>query len=542
MSESPPSPATASPTVEASDALQRIALQMTSVLELPTLLRTIADGLVTEFGAALARIWLLEAPTCDRCTDRDQCPHRTARLRLGASAGLSERLDGRYREVALGALKIGIIAVDRKPVCVDDVTRDPRIADPAWVQANALRAFAGYPLLFRGELLGVMALFTRRALTTREFERVGAFANQAAVAIKNARLFTDLDALTSRLRAENAYLRDEVNDARSVATPIGRSAAWLATMEAVQQVAGTDATVSITGETGTGKELLAQAIHVRSARRDGPLVRMNCAAVAPTLLESELFGHERGAFTGASARRIGRFELAHRGTLFLDEIGELSLDAQAAMLRVLQEREFERVGGSEPIRVDVRVIAATNRDLRAAVAEGRFRADLFYRLDVFPIVAPPLRDRIDDVPILADEFLARASRRLRKPMRGFAPAAVSVLVGYDWPGNVRELENVIERAVILARSDRIEPDNLPALASGMRTRSAATTAMEPSTAPADASVNALVAVERAHIMWMLRESDGRIEGPTGAAARLGLRPSTLRSRMAKLGIRRESKR
>jgi transcriptional regulator with GAF, ATPase, and Fis domain len=528
-------------TVESSDALQHIALEMTSVLELPVLLRTITDGLVTEFDAALARIWLLETPTCSQCADREKCPHRTPHLGLSASSGLSQRLDGRYREVALGSLKIGSIAVERMPVCLDDVTRDPRIADPKWIEANALRTFAGYPLLFRGELLGVMALFTKRTLSAKEFERVGAFANQAAVAIKNARLFAELESLTSRLRAENAYLRDEASDGHTTTTdPIGRSDAWRTTMDAVRQVAATDATVLITGETGTGKELLARAIHARSTRRDGPLVRMNCAAVAPTLLESELFGHERGAFTGAATRRIGRFELAHRGTLFLDEIGELPLDAQAAMLRVLQEREFERVGGSEPVRVDVRVIAATNRDLHAAVAAGRFRSDLYYRLNVFPIVAPPLRERLDDVPLLAAEFVARASRRVGKALRGIAPEAVTVLANYDWPGNVRELENVIERAAILARTDRVEVENLPMLTPG---GSISRIANMPATVPAKPSEapSSLVDVEREHILHILRETNGMIEGKNGAAARLGMKASTLRSRMAKLGIRRDAK-
>ena len=530
------------PIVAGSDALQRIALEMASVLDLGQVLKTITDGLVADFDAALARIWLLEIPTCEVCADSGSCPHRTPRLRLRASSGLSERIDGRYREVALGALKIGSIAVDRTPVCVEDVTRDPRIADPEWVRANGLRAFAGYPLNFRNETLGVMAIFTRRALSAAAFDRFGAFANQAAVAIKNARLFAELDALTLQLKAENAYLRDEARDA-STGAPIGRSAAWRATMEAIHQVARTDATVLITGETGTGKELLAQAIHAASDRRDRPLVRMNCAAVAPTLLESELFGHERGAFTGAGARRIGRFELANHGTLFLDEVGELTLDAQAAMLRVLQEREFERVGGNQRVRVDVRVVAATNRDLAHDVSTGRFRADLYYRLNVFPVVAPPLRDRHDDVPLLAAEFLARASRRLRKHVRGVAPDALAMFSNYDWPGNVRELENVIERAAILTQTDRIEIANLPPLRPRVNFTAAppATTIAVTDAKPKGGS-NALRDIEREHIARVMRETDGVIEGPDGAAARLGLHPSTLRSRMAKLGIRRSKKR
>jgi len=287
--------------------------------------------------------------------------------------------------------------------------------------------------------------------------------------------------------------------------------------------------VLIQGETGTGKELVARAIHDRSPRRERPLVKVNCAALPRELVESELFGHEKGAFTGAVQQRRGRFELADGGTLFLDEVGELPLEAQAKLLRVLQEREFERVGGARSLRTDVRVIAATNRDLQSGIAAGRFRSDLYYRLNVFPIVLPPLRERRDDIPRLLHHFAAKASRKLGKVLEGIAPACIEQARAYDWPGNVRELENLVERAMIMsggAKLDAVE------LFSGASPPDKA-----PPAAPADAT---LEEVERAHIRRVLERARWVIEGERGAARTLGLNPSTLRGRMRKLGIRKTS--
>ncbi len=304
---------------------------------------------------------------------------------------------------------------------------------------------------------------------------------------------------------------------------IGESAALARVREQLALVAPTDATVLIQGETGTGKELAARALHAHSARREHPFIRLNCAALPHELVESELFGHEKGAFTGAVAQRRGRFELADGGTLFLDEIGELPAEAQAKLLRVLQEGEFERVGGTRGLRVNVRVVAATNRNLRAEVDAGRFRADLFYRLDVFPLTLPPLRARVEDIPGLLQHFAARTARRLGRAFDGLAPAFVERACAYAWPGNIRELENLVERALILSRGGPLDPGAL----------------LAPADVPAAARPCSLQDVERAHIRRVLDETGGRIEGEAGAAARLGLNPSTLRGRMRKLGMRRD---
>jgi formate hydrogenlyase transcriptional activator len=333
----------------------------------------------------------------------------------------------------------------------------------------------------------------------------------------------------ARLQAQNQYLQEEIQSAHNFEEIVGQSAAIQTVLSQVRRVAATDASVLIRGETGTGKELIARAIHSASKRRDKPLIKINCAALPSGLVESELFGHEKGAFTGAIAKRVGRFELADGGTIFLDEIGEISLEAQAKLLRVLQEREFDRVGGASPIQVDVRVIAATNRDLFSAVAEKTFREDLFYRLNVFPLTLPPLRERRDDIPLLTHFLIDKFSMRIGKRVTGVAPESLERLKAYRWPGNIRELENVIERAIILADGPLLEilPEMLPG-------SSNVPTASVP--VATDAS---LEAVERDHILTVLRQTGWVIEGPSGAGKVLDLHPNTLRSRMKRLGITRE---
>jgi PAS domain S-box-containing protein len=336
------------------------------------------------------------------------------------------------------------------------------------------------------------------------------------------------------LERENLYLQEEIKSAGDFDEIVGRSSALAAVLDGVRRVAPTDASVLITGETGTGKELIARAVHSNSKRRDKPLIKVNCAAMPSGLVESELFGHEKGAFTGAIARRVGRFELADGGTIFLDEVGELSLDVQAKLLRVLQEREFDRLGGGVAHPVDVRVIAATNRDLSKAVREKIFREDLFYRLNVFPIELPPLRDRKDDIPLLAQYLLKKYAMKIGKPVDGIGPETIHRLQAYPWPGNIRELENVVERAVILADGLvlRIGAELLSVSSDPLVTES---------TACADGALPAsLETVERSHILAVLHQTQGRISGPEGAADVLKLHPNTLRSRMKKLGISRKS--
>jgi transcriptional regulator with GAF, ATPase, and Fis domain len=337
---------------------------------------------------------------------------------------------------------------------------------------------------------------------------------------------TDIDdrkKAEERLQQENVALREEIDKASMFEEIVGASPALTAVLSRVSKVAGSDSTVLLTGETGTGKELVARAIHRRSRRASRAFVAVNCAAIPRELIASELFGHEKGAFTGAIQRRTGRFELATGGTIFLDEVGELSPDTQVALLRVLQEREFERVGGREPIRVDVRVIAATNRDLPAAVDDGTFRQDLFYRLNVFPLEIPPLRERREDIPVLVEYFIDRYARRAGKTIRRVGRRTLNHLQSYPWPGNVRELQNVIERSVIVCDTDEFTVDE-----SWLSTRPALDSRLTLS--------GTLGAHEKMIIEDALRASGGRVFGPIGAAARLGIPRSTLESRIRALQI------
>ena len=347
-----------------------------------------------------------------------------------------------------------------------------------------------------------------------------------------------------RLQAQNLYLREEIKAVHNFEEIIGSSAGLLNVLRDVQLVAPTDATVLILGETGTGKELIARAIHSASNRSDKPFIKINCAALPAGLIESELFGHERGAFSGAIQRRVGRFELANGGTIFLDEIGEVSADVQVKLLRVLQECEFERIGGNQTIKSDVRVIAATNRDLPGAMAAGSFRADLFYRLNVFPVKLPPLRERAEDIPLLAQFFVQKYGPKVGRRVTSIEGATVERLLRYEWRGNIRELENIVERALILSTTPvlMIGEDVLPvsshAPPSVLPNRTTGTITLSSEAQPARASD--LESVQREHILSTLRQTDWVVEGKQGAAVKLGMKPATLRHRMKKLGISRPS--
>ncbi len=520
-----------------SDILERITLRMASSLHLDEVLETITQGLVTELNAAFARIWLLSpGDICNTCYRADHCSNRRQCLHLRASAGLSTQTNGEYRRVPLGALKIGRIASGDGPMFTNDVLGDDRLPNKDWMRAHSLRAFAGYPLIFRDELLGVMALFSRQKLTNEAIARLPAFAHHAAISIKNAQLFGEVDRLRKQLQTDNAYLQEEIKRDHNFDEMVSHSAVMQNVLRQIEQVATTDATVLIQGETGTGKELLARAVHRLSPRCDRPLVKVNCAALPSDLVESELFGHEKGAFTSAISRRIGRFEMADGGTLFLDEVGDLPLALQAKLLRVLQEGEFERLGGTRTLHSDVRVIAATNRNLQQAVAEEQFRADLYYRLNVFPIALPPLRERPEDIPLLAQHFVDKHSRKLGKQIQAIASDALRRLMDYPWPGNIRELEHVVERALILSQGPTLTIDEALVAVGSVTDDKGAHVRTE---APVQRQ-QTLAEFEQDHIMRVLEQTQWVVEGANGAARRLDLNPSTLRGRMRRLGITRQN--
>lgn len=356
-------------------------------------------------------------------------------------------------------------------------------------------------------------------------------AEAVAVALDDCLAHEEVRRLRDQLAAENVYLQEEIQSEHNFDEIVGNCPALLATLKQSEQVARTDSTVLILGETGTGKEVIARAIHNRSARKDRALVKVNCGAISAGLVESELFGHVKGAFTGALANRDGRFKLADRGTLFLDEVSELPADTQVKLLRVLQEQEFEPVGSSVPVRVDVRIIAATNRDLEERIREGKFRADLFYRLNVFPITVPPLRQRGGDISLLAIFFMEKFARKLGKQVNRISEEAMRCLTSYAWPGNIRELQNVIERAVILSPGPTLALDR-----EQLFMPLAAAAPSEPSSSASSTELASLTDVERRHIQSILEQTGWVIEGARGAARILSLHPNTLRFRMQKLGI------
>ncbi|MBZ5696053.1 MAG: sigma 54-interacting transcriptional regulator [Acidobacteriia bacterium] len=420
----------------------------------------------------------------------------------------------------------GWVYVSRKPLVLKGLPGERLPVElPPYVRSQFVKSACWIPLVGREASLGTLNLFSQRqeAFSGDDLGVLTQMANQAAVALDNALAFQRISDLNKRLAEEKLYLEDELRPENSFEEIVGQSKELKRVLKQIETVAPTDSTVLILGETGTGKELLARAVHDLSPRRDAAFVKMNCAAVPAGLLESELFGHEKGAFTGAFAQRIGRFELAHRGTLFLDEVGEIPLDLQPKLLRVLQEKQFERVGGSRTIMTDVRIVAATNRDLGKLVASGQFRIDLFYRLSVFPVSVPALRDRPEDIPLLVQHFLSKFATRMRRSINTIPPETMEALCRYPWPGNVRELEHLIERAVILSPG--------PVLRVPILELSQAEEVV-----PKGSS--SLENVEREHILRVLRETEGKIGGKGGAAERLGMNRTTLNSRMRKLGISR----
>ncbi len=421
---------------------------------------------------------------------------------------------------------LSAIMESRRPYVCTDVETQRRFARDDDFLKHGVRSYIGLPLMKHRELIGVVDFLSleKRNYTDDDVRLLQDVSEIVSIAVSNALAYEEINALKEQLQIENRLLQDEIVQRSIYEEIVGSSTSLQKVLAAIEKVARTDSTVLITGETGTGKELVAHAIHRRSPRSGRALVKVNCAALPSELIASELFGHEKGAFTGALQQRIGRFEAANGGTIFLDEIGELTQEMQIALLRVLQEKEFERVGGNKTIRSDVRVIAATNRNLEREVAGGRFRMDLYYRLNVFPVHVPPLRDRSDDIPILVDYFASRLASRMGKRIRQIDKHTLDTMQQYSWPGNIRELQNVIERGVILADGEvfRLEPGTLV-----VETPTNATNLMESTVLPDQ---------HKAQIEAVLRETRGRISGLDGAAARLGVPASTLESRIRALKI------
>jgi transcriptional regulator with GAF, ATPase, and Fis domain len=385
-----------------------------------------------------------------------------------------------------------------------------------------------------GSRAGLIISNTSRAFDEHDLQTIGMIVPQLSLALQNYLAYEEIDELRRRLEGERTLLIEEITGAHDFEEIIGRSAPLAAVLRRVSQVAPTDATVLIQGETGTGKELFARAIHHLSPRRDRMMVKVNCAALPAALIESELFGHEKGSFTGATERRIGKFELASGGTIFLDEIGELPLELQAKLLRVLQERELERIGGSRVIAVDVRVIAATNRDLEGEVAAGRFREDLYFRLNVFPLAIPSLRERREDIALLAAHFAARYAREFGRPQLPFRQSDLLRLEARDWKGNIRELAHIVEQAVIVSEGPSLDFSSILSPESA----AAASGAVGPVRSMRDFE-SEMVLLERELILDALQRSGGRVSGEGGAAERLGMHPKTLYSRIDKLGLKKK---
>lgn len=638
---------------------------------LPEVLRAVVDGIAQCQKVVLARIWLLEmGDICETCRFRPDCPDQSRCLHLVASAGHSidpavthTRLAGSFRRFPLGVRKIGQVAKTGEPLLLSDVQgSEDWIADPAWIKREGIKTVAAQPLIFRGEVLGVLALFDTGSLLQSDFDWLRVFADHAAVSIANARAFEEIEYLKARLEEENDQLREEFRDlfeeapipyvyegmdsrfiranraatralgikpeeitstfgtsfvadnpeaqrrAREALEAVGRGSEtngvtlelrrkdnghplWVQwwskpapgrkytrtmmvditdrvllsqeqirlqaqneylleeirstqnfgdiigtspglrkVMQQIHLVASTDAVTLVTGESGTGKELVARAIHDNSPRQARALIKVNCGAVPETLFESEFFGHMRGAFTGAVKDRPGRFELADGGTLFLDEIGEVPLAMQAKLLRVLQEQEIERIGDTRTRKINVRIIAATNRDLKKEVAAGRFRQDLFYRLSVFPIEIPPLRERRDDIAPLATHFIKQTARRMNRSVPRISQTTLNQLTAHDWPGNVRELQNAVERAVILSQHGPLafELPDPQATAIPLQTHNTKGLLTRAE----------LKHHERENITTALKQTNGKIFGTNGAAELLGMKPTTLASRIKALGLSR----
>jgi formate hydrogenlyase transcriptional activator len=448
-------------------------------------------------------------------------------------------------ELGLNSSHAGWTFIHQRPFYNPDLATKRTYPGEDILLREGFKSLIVLPLIVRGKSIGTLNLGSLHPMRygEAEAELLQEVANQLALSVENMREYEEIGRLKAQLERENVYLREEILGEHNFEEIVGTSSQLTSVLHTIDRVAPTDTTALILGETGTGKELVARAIHSRSPRHKHPLVKVNCGAIAAGLIESELFGHVKGAFTGALERRTGRFELADRGTIFLDEVGELPLDMQVKLLRVLQEHEFEPVGSSRTVKVDVRVIAATNRNLEQEVAAGRFRADLYYRLNVLPIRVPSLRERKTDIPQLVMFFIQRHAKRIGRTIEGVTRDSMERLTQYAWPGNVRELENVIERALVLSTGGLLEIGRdflppVPAMDASPVTTANHQNALDAQPPQPVAASSSLEDVERAYITATLAKTGWVVEGPRGAAKILDMHPNTLRSRMKKLGVER----
>lgn len=540
MSTTPPCPSDV-------ELLKRLLLDMSQERSVKNVLNLVVNRMASLLDVALARIWLIgPGDLCPTCHLRDDCQDQMSCLHLVASAGSSKQsgeqwtnLDGFFRRFPLGVRKVGKVAATGLPIEIPDLAEHPEIlARPDWAKAEGIRALGGQPLIHQGKVLGVLAIFTRACLGEENLTWMRMIADHAAAAIASARAFEEIARLKEQLELERDYLREELAGVQEFGDIVGQSPSLRNLLQQIDLVAATDASVLILGESGTGKELVAREIHRRSLRKDRSMVKCNCASIPRELYESEFFGHTKGAFTGAVSDRAGRFQLADGGTLFLDEVGEIPLDMQSKLLRVLQEGEFERVGEERTQRVDVRIVAATNRDLKQESEAKRFREDLYYRLNVFPIQIAPLRERKEDISVLAAHFVDLFARNLNRPAPRLSQGNILQLQRYNWPGNIRELQNVIERAVITSQSGRLRFD-LPTTEKNSNPQPAITPE-----SGAEASHSEIITDtemrrrDRENLLAALKQTKWKLSGPGGAAELLDIKPTTLASRMKKLGIER----
>jgi len=526
------------------DSLKCLLLDIAQQRSLNDLLWLIVRRLADRPTVVLARIWLIRpGDICSTCRFKEECPDQTRCLHLVASAGRStvenktewKNTDGYFARFPLGMCKVGRIGQTGEQLVINEMEANLAwIARPDWARQEGIQGFHGQPIIYKGETLGVLAVFEREPVTDEATVWFRMIADHVAVAIANARAFEEIERLKTQLELENTFLKEEVLEAQNFGEIIGQSPAIANLVQQIELVAPTDATVLISGESGTGKELVAREIHRRSQRKDHPLVRVNCASIPKDLYESEFFGHAKGAFTGALKDRAGRFQAADGGTLFLDEIGEIPLEMQSKLLRVLQEGEYERVGEEITRKVNVRIIAATNRKLAQEVEARRFRQDLYYRLNVFPIEVAPLRNRKEDIPLLASTFMGHVRKKLNCTGRELTQAEVLKLQSYHWPGNVRELQNIIERAVISSRCGSVKFDLPVPQASGTSLK---TPVKKNGNNPGEILTEEDIRLqEKANIEAALNKTGWKIYGTGGAAELLGLKPTTLLSRIKKMGI------